>query len=360
MAIRAFVSLAKPTNVVSFSKIETQSTYLKTQAVMFVPRLEASAYRADDSINQWFYEPQQATDSGILLSEIFVTVINKNLTDTTILSDLPALNYTFGTKAEIINIADNFTKIVTWNKTFTDAFTLDDLSQIDKDFYGNKGNIFAFTDIIGLTSNKALTDSYTISDVVSKVIAYSRSFTDSTTLSDSDYYSFGKISSDSFVFSDSQLKNLNKAKTDNLNFSDLIARVLNKPLTTDQTTLLDNFSSSVNKELTGDSVTFSDNTFSEIAKVFTDAFALDDSTLVDKDYSGNKGNVCTVSDIISFAFIWNRSFTHSFSFNDEDFYLLGKNIEGANENIGISDLVALATISGRVLNGASINTTTLN
>jgi hypothetical protein len=70
--------------------------------------------------------------------------------------------------------------------------------------------------------------------------------------------------------------------------------------------------------------------------------------------------VCTVSDIISFAFIWNRTLAHSFSFSDEDSYLIGKNLKGTGEVVNLGDVVDIATISGKVLNGAQLNRITLN
>ena len=473
MAIRATISI---------QRIQAQTANEIVQAQTVYQSVVASEISVNpDSKNLMLFD-------SVPLSEVVFKVITKGLADSTAVTDLYASHFNKGTIAESVSVADTFSKVVTYNRTFSDSFTLDDLAQIDKDFYGNKGNIFAFTDIIGLTNNKNLTDSYTVSDVITKVVAYVRSFTDSTTLSDSEYYSLAKSTSDPLTLSDSQLKGFTTQKTDsftvadaadkssglaktdsfsfadssyfsasketsdsvsladshyraltkiiadaftlddsaliNKNYygnkgnvctiSDLIAftlvysrsytdsfsfsdttitelsKVINDVVTmtdstvvergkdatdvlgfvelmastvdkvlSDQATLSDSLSSLVGKGIT-DSVSFNDSTVSEITKVVTDAFALDDSTLVDKDYFGSKGNVCTVSDVISFAFIWNRTFAHSFSVSDEDSYLLGKNVQGAGETIGISDLVALTTISGKVLNGAQLNRITLN
>jgi len=475
MAIRATISV---------QRIQAQTANELVQAQTVYQSVVASEISVNpDSKNLMLFD-------SVPLSEVVFKVITKGLADSTAVTDLYASHFNKGTIAESVSVADTFAKVVTYNRTFSDSFTLDDLAQIDKDFYGNKGNIFAFTDIIGLTNNKNLTDSYTVSDVFTKVLTYSRSFTDSTTLSDSEYYSLAKSTSDPLTLSDSQLKGFTTqktdsftvadaadkssglAKTDSFSFadssyfsasketsdsvsladshyraltkiiadafalddsalidkdfygnkgnvctiSDLIAftlvysrsytdsfsfsdttitelsKVINDVVTmtdstlsvmdrgkeatdvlgfvelmastvdkvlSDQATLSDNLSSLVGKGIT-ETVSFNDSTVSEITKVVTDAFALDDSALVNKDYFGSKGNVCTVSDVISFAFIWNRTFAHSFSFSDEDSYLLGKNVQGAGEVVSIGDLVTLTTISGKVLNGAQLNRITLN
>jgi hypothetical protein len=475
MAIRATISV---------QRIQAQTANELVQAQTVYQSVVASEISVNpDSKNLMLFD-------SVPLSEVVFKVITKGLADSTAVTDLYASHFNKGTIAESVSVADTFAKVVTYNRTFSDSFTLDDLAQIDKDFYGNKGNIFAFTDIIGLTNNKNLTDSYTVSDVFTKVLTYSRSFTDSTTLSDSEYYSLAKSTSDPLTLSDSQLKGFTTQKTDsftvadaadkssglaktdsfsfadssyfsasketsdsvsladshyraltkiiadaftlddsaliNKNYygnkgnvctiSDLIAftlvysrsytdsfsfndttitelsKVINDVVTmtdstlsvmdrgkeatdvlgfvelmastvdkvlSDQATLSDNLSSLVGKGIS-ETVSFNDSTVSEITKVVTDAFALDDSALVNKDYFGSKGNVCTVSDVISFAFIWNRTFAHSFSFSDEDSYLLGKNVQGAGEVVSIGDLVTLTTISGKVLNGAQLNRITLN
>ena len=88
-----------------------------------------------------------------------------------------------------------------------------------------------------------------------------------------------------------------------------------------------------------ESFSISDSIISEINKVIADAFTLDDSTLIDKDYYGNKGNICTVSDVIALAITW---------------------VRGYSDSISTSDSANIANISGKVLNGASFNSITLN
>jgi hypothetical protein len=474
MAIRATISIQRIQAQTATELVQAQTDYQLAVA--------SEIWTDPDSKNRVLFE-------NIPLSDVVFKLLTKDLTDSAAVTDLYASHFSKGTIVESVSVADIIAKVVTYRRDFSDAFTLDDLAQIDKDFYGNKGNIFAFTDIIGLTHNKNLTDSYTVSDVIAIAMAYSRSFTDSTVLSDSEYYTFTKSTSDSLALPDAQLKGLTKPETDSftfgdatdkhpslsktdpfsftdssyfstskgasdsvsladshyrtltkiiadafalddsalidkdfygnkgnvctvsdliaftlvysrsftdsfafndttitelakvindvvtmtdssfieqgkdatdvLGFVDLMASNVSKAFTLDQTVLSDSSSSLVDKGI-ADSVSFNDSTVSEIAKVVTDAFALDDSALIDKDYFGSKGNVCTVSDIISFAFIWNRTLAHSFSFSDEDSYLIGKNLKGTGEVVNLGDVVDIATISGKVLNGAQLNRITLN
>jgi hypothetical protein len=474
MAIRATISIQRIQAQTATELVQAQTDYQLAVA--------SEIWTDPDTKNRVLFE-------NIPLSDVVFKLLTKDLTDSAAVTDLYASHFSKGTIVESVSVADIIAKVVTYRRDFSDAFTLDDLAQIDKDFYGNKGNIFAFTDIIGLTHNKNLTDSYTVSDVIAIAMAYSRSFTDSTVLSDSEYYTFTKSTSDSLALPDAQLKGLTKPETDSftfgdatdkhpslsktdpfsftdssyfstskgasdsvsladshyrtltkiiadafalddsalidkdfygnkgnvctvsdliaftlvysrsftdsfafndttitelakvindvvtmtdssfieqgkdatdvLGFVDLMASNVSKAFTLDQTVLSDSSSSLVDKGI-ADSVSFNDSTVSEIAKVVTDAFALDDSALIDKDYFGSKGNVCTVSDIISFAFIWNRTLAHSFSFSDEDSYLIGKNLKGTGEVVNLGDVVDIATISGKVLNGAQLNRITLN
>jgi hypothetical protein len=177
VAIRATISLVKVEAATSIIKVETQTTYENSNAT--------EIWIDPDSNNRMFTEE-------LPLSDVTIRVVNKVLADNSTITDLYASHFTKGTIVESVSVADTFARVVAYNRDFTDAFTLDDLSQIDKDFYGNKGNIFAFTDIIGLTNNKNLTDSYSFSDVIEIAMAYSRIFTDPFTFNDESSYQLGK------------------------------------------------------------------------------------------------------------------------------------------------------------------------
>jgi hypothetical protein len=162
---------------ISIVKVESQTTYKKANA--------AELWADPDSKNRMLTEE-------LPLSEVLINVFSKVLEDTYALADLPALNVNKPLTLDIFSFTDTFARVVAYQRDFADAFTLDDASQIDKDYYGNKGNIFAFLDIIGIEHAKLIEDSYSFSDVIEIAMAYSRSFTDPFTFNDESPYQLGK------------------------------------------------------------------------------------------------------------------------------------------------------------------------
>jgi len=264
------------------------------------------------------------------LSDVRFNLVEKNLTDSVPLVDVSAYDFS-ALKEDSFTFADTFTKVVAYHRSFTDAFTLDDLSQIDKDFYGNKGNIFAFTDIIGLTYNKVFTDSYTVGDVVSVVNTFKREFTDSVVPGDTSYLDISKISDDDFVFADSQAKASSKATTDIFSFSDIpsVGTYLPK----------------------SDDFSLSEMYLTAITKHVTDAFVLDDATQVNKDYSGNKGNLVAFTDVLSRVLQYKRAFSETLTFTDVPALGLQKKV---------SDMFSVYDEKSNPLNASTLNAQSFN
>ena len=220
--------------VVTVQKAEATTSYVKNEAVTSYQKAEAVAARVDFSINQWFYEPQQATDPGILLSELHVTVLNKNVTETLTLSEAPTLGLGIG-KSETLSLLETFARVVTWNKSFTDAFTLDDAAQIDKDYYGTKGNVTFMLDVIGLSTAKIATDSVTVGDVYNAAV--------------------------------------NKVVTENLSLIETQVKSFNKPLETDTLSFVENIDvgRSLNKS---HSFSFSDAYYATLSKIVNNSMTM--------------------------------------------------------------------------------------
>ena len=135
--------------VVTIEKAEATTTYVKKEAVTNYQKAESIAARVDFSKNQWFYEDYTVVASGdghtgILLAELFVTVINKNLLETLAISELYESGYSKPVDGDSVSLADAFVRVVTWSKELSDAFTLDDAAQIDKDYFGTKEILVIF------------------------------------------------------------------------------------------------------------------------------------------------------------------------------------------------------------------------
>ena len=315
--------------IVTIEKARATTSYVKSEVVASHQRTEAIASRNDFSINQWYYE-----DTGVVLSELHVTVLLKNVAESVELSESYISAYSKPT-TETLSLLETFAKVVTWNKSFTDAFTLDDAAQIDKDYYGVKGNVAFMLDVLGIDLNRPATDSYTVGDIytaaVNKVVSENISFIDAQVRS----FNLGK--SDSLPITESIGIAPGLEKTDSFSFSDTYYATLSK-IVTDSMTMTEVVGIGTGIPI-AESFSISDSIISEINKVIADAFTLDDSTLIDKDYYGNKGNICTVSDVIALAITW---------------------VRGYSDSISTSDSANIANISGKVLNGASFNSITLN
>ena len=168
MAIRATISIELLQASVSSARTTTSVTYELSHAT--------GIWTDPDSNNRM-------PKDEFPLSDVRFSLVEKNLSDNVPLVDVSAYDFS-ALKEDSFTFADTFT--VAYHHSFTDAFTLDDLSQIDKDFYGNKGNVAFMLDIIGLDQNKVLTDSYTVSDVIEVAMLWVRGFTDSYSFTDTD------------------------------------------------------------------------------------------------------------------------------------------------------------------------------
>lgn len=324
--------------VVTIEKAQATTTYVKKEAVISYQKAEAVAARVDFSMNQWFYEDyteiSAGQHTGILLAELYVTVINKNLSETLTLSEASIVGYNKN-PSETLSLVESFARAITFNRSFTDAFTLDDAASIDKDYYGNKGNVAFMLDIIGLSTAKIATETVTVGDVYTAAV--NKVVTENLSLIELEAKSFNSPKTDNFSVTDLFSVGRGLNKSDSISFSDTRYAALNK-IVTDSMTMTEVVGIGTGIPIT-ESFLISDSIISEINKVITDAFTLDDSALIDKNYYGNKGNVFTVSDVIALALAYVRSYSDS---------------------ISIGDSANIANISGKVLNGASFNRITLN
>jgi hypothetical protein len=450
MTIRATIIVA------SIVVDDSDLSYTNLTADVHHVNAAMTAFINTDSVNQWFYET-------IPLSELSVFLLEKNIADPLLIDDKYVNSFT-KQASDFLTMSESFVRAVTYKRSFTDSFTLDDLSQIDKDFYGNKGNIFTFADLLGLTYNKITEDNITIGEVVKLAIDYQRSIEDSYGLDESYTSLFNKAVFDGFTLDDSALVNKDfygnkgnilglsevfkraliykRAFSDNYSFSDLSDQHVNKYIydsvrVFDDTILNGTLGTNVfnTSQLNSppfiyeggkatklniesfkglDTLSFSEVDVRALAKVLadnvnfgsdvigvgisksiSDGFTLDDGALIDKDFYGNKGNIIGLSETdakdttksLTDSFPIDdtpnksmaKTFTDTFTFGSDllglqisksisdgftldDSALIDKDFYGNKGNIvNINDLVVITkTTIGRVLNGASLNKTTLN
>jgi hypothetical protein len=217
MAARATI------NVVS-ATADIDSTTEATISTSYVSA-EASAYIDENSGNRWNYEV-------IPLGDLIVQVFNKNANDDIPITDIPSYSLDKVT-TENLALVESFVKIVSYNRSFNDAFTLDDISSIDKNFYGNKGNIAFILDIIGLGYEKLESEAVTVSDIVEITLAYLRTFTEISTLTDTSFYTLEKTLSDSITLDDTSLinKDFLNVESNNFGITDILSTGISKGIT---------------------------------------------------------------------------------------------------------------------------------
>ena len=274
------------------------------KAVVTYVMPEADVSVNNNPNNRWL-------ENNTLLSDLHITVITKSLVETITVPDTRDVHPTL-VKIDAMTVLDGFAKVVAYNRNFTDAFTLDDSALIDKDFYGNKGNVAFMLDILGLSTAKIATDTVTVGDVVG--IIYSKYATEVISLNELVTSDVIKIVEEVASLTDAALVVLGIHKADSVSTSDAsyFASGLNK---SDSVTPTEVFgvASTVIKV---DSATISEVYVNSFNKYVTDGIALDDAALVDKNYYGNKGNVATMSDELAISYGFARYFNDAIVLTD--------------------------------------------
>lgn len=100
-----------------------------------------------------------------------------------------------------------------------------------------------------------------------------------------------------------------------------------------------------------DSVTVSDAAAKVLAKYIADGFAVDDGVLIDKDFTGTKGNVATMSDIL--GLLYGHPVADSYSMSDEV-------VQVWNYVRNLTDAVVLTDSEVNPLGTLILNTSPLN
>jgi hypothetical protein len=373
------------------------------------------------------------------LNDVTIRVVNKVLADNSAITDLYASHFTKGTIAETVTILETFANVITFNRHINDAFTLDDAALIDKDYYGNKGNVATLLEVIGLSYIKPLTgDTCTVGDAVDVVMTYIQTLnesllatdihsiasninkvetltitelyapqfnankTETSTLSDSNYFEFLKNIYDTLLLIDSESNplgtfvlnsrvintsssafNIEKGndQADSFAVSDSTdvsaGKQFTDPLSTSPSAFSDvdifNLLKGVNENLNlaeiitlvstfpkSDTMTLSELAGKELSKIFSDGFAIDDATVVDKNYYGNKGNVANLNDIVTLLNIFSRQFTDTATITEDLDNHLSKILQGSGEIVNINDTIDVKRITGGVMNMIPLNRVGLN
>lgn len=101
------------------------------------------------------------------MTESSIMDFNKGASDLTTITEQVAQVVELA-KTESFTVSEVFSKVVTFTRAFADAFSMDDAATVDafvKDYDGNKANVFSFSDSETIGFEKALTDSFSFVEV---------------------------------------------------------------------------------------------------------------------------------------------------------------------------------------------------
>ena len=264
------------------------------------------------------------------------------------------------------SMTESLARTVQYSRIFTDTFVMDDAATVDalqKNTGALKQNIVSMGDLFGRTVifnrlftdsvtptedhavsfSKPATDSFTVSEALSRSVTYNRAFSDSQGFGDAvDDYFIAKGLSDTQTMTEAHAASTSLGKTDNYSLADSPAQSFDKAAT-------DSFSLS---ESLARTVTYN--------RTFTDAFSMDDAATVNaliKDHANAKTNIFSFADSQAFGFSKTAS-TDTFTFADAfDSVEVGK---GLSDSVPMTENFSFALFSNAAMNAAQLNLSPFN
>ena len=261
-------------------------------------------------------------------------------------------------------MTESLARTVQYSRTFTDTFVMDDAATVDaiekatsalKQNIVSMGDTFGrtvvfnrqFTDSVSPTEDhavsfsKAATDSFSVSESLSRAVTYNRAFSDSQGFGDAvDSHVIAKGLSDTQTMAEAHAASTSLGKTDSYSLADSPAQSFDKAAA-------DSFSLS---ESLARTVTYN--------RTFTDAFSMDDAATVNaliKDHANAKTNVFSFADSQAFGF--SKAATDTFSFADDEDIEFGK---GVSDSVSMTENFSFALFSNAAMNAAALNVSPFN
>ena len=210
----AFSINAGRSDEVAFSdSIETLKTFQRSFADSF-PFADPLSWSLSDVSDDTFSFSEQTsrvtarvnTDS-YAFSDTVVRAFEKipsetiSLSESTLVVDVGDINFVLSGENWVISAPFSDASSLTESSTFaisqalSDAFTLDDFAQVDKNYSGVKTNVYALSEVLSFGFQKGIQDSIIQSDSLAKSLEYG-GFTHDFSFADSATISTGKVPSD--------------------------------------------------------------------------------------------------------------------------------------------------------------------
>tara|TARA_R110002012_G_scaffold24818_4_gene82475 strand:+ start:4704 stop:5420 length:717 start_codon:yes stop_codon:yes gene_type:complete len=226
------------------------------------------------------------TSPNVRATVIFAQVnyVRPRATDLHLVTDLSHYFY-----YETMTLSDVATILTTKNRT--DNFHVLDVAY----FNVSKGvnNPLTMTDTVETVSQflREFNDSITVQEAIGFIEANVNSFANTATITDLVGLHLSRpVTGDSFGFTDSVLIERGKGANETLTLSEAIELVMA-------------FVAPIS-----DQVNIADAVGMAYQKPITDAFVLDDATLINKDYDSTKGNVLSLTEQVSLTRTFGRTF----------------------------------------------------
>ena len=255
-------------------KVRVANVALKAAEVVFDP----------DTKNRYFRGGHERNLLATMVDAPALAFSKSADRDSTLLVDAPAKGVELS-KDNILDMQDSPAIQVDYVRAFADAFTLDDNATVDaivKDFFGAKTNVFGFSDtqafgvgknltdsfsnveaIDSLNVGKGLSDTQSMTEVLSRTVQYARTFTDTFVMDDA-------ATVDAFV------KDTSAAKTNIYTMGDVFNRTVDYNRTfTDTYSPTEAHAVSFSKSASDDSFSMSENLSRAVTynRDFADSFS---------------------------------------------------------------------------------------
>ena len=216
-----------------------------------------------------------------------INYVKPRATDIHLITDLKQYFY-----YETATLSDVAAIITT--KPRNDDFAIADLAYVNIQKAETDG--LSITESVDLLANfqRSINDNITITMATDFVSSTNQGYEETASIDDLiGLYLQRPVTGDSFGITDQAMPVLNKGINEAISFSETVALVM------------------AYSKYYNDSVSMQEQAALSYAKTVSDAFALDDATLVNKDYDGNKGNVIGLTETISMSRTFGRAFGNS-------------------------------------------------
>lgn len=286
---------------------------------------------------------------------------SKLLEDTPVLSDSPAIDFeTFFT--DTTSLSEQLSRVVSYARSFTDTSSI--------------------TDVLVNLTGKVVEDTFPVQENFSRVVSFSRAFVATTSLTETSVQLFGKNLFDTTTISESFSRNLNYVRvfTDSFTLDDFanVGGVI-KDTTASKSNIVgftDSQVFSTSKALTDAPVMLEDASILQqkpasselsVSDVFqkvtsysrlpSESFGVTDSELI--TFGKGVFDSATVSESFNSTVSYNRVFSDAVSFASDTVAAFEKSL---SDSVGISESINVQVVSlaSSVLNAGALNSSSLN